>query len=90
MFKPKGKNNISPASYYDSSVLKSTDRSLKENEETVFAEKQTKYEAKNTYHCFRYSCGYRAKHCRCLNKFIRTPLWYYSRNYITAKSKNIE
>ena len=40
-------------------------------------EKQAPNESKNTYHCFRYSCGYKAnRKCGCLNKFVRMPLWY--------------
>ena len=78
MHKSKRNNNVSPGSYYEqrnSPNSISTDRSLRENEEMQFAESQAKYEAKNTYHCFRYSCGYRTKICTCLNKFIRMPLW---------------
>ena len=74
MFNSKRKNNVSPE-FNDEINFKRTseisDRSLKHRQEELhFTENQAKYEAKNTYHCCRYSCGYRARHCTCLNKFI--------------------
>ena len=51
-------------------------KEIKSKEIKTETEKQN--EAKNTYHWFRYSCGYKTnRRCLCLNKFVRMPFWYY-------------
>ena len=63
----------------------------KPSKDSNSVEKQMPNESKNTYHCFRYSCGYKTnRKCSCLNKFVRMPLWYIFKNAILLFALNFK